>query len=61
MTESEQTYTILKTKLQESLDEQIDLQTIDINDVLKQSLVIRELSDVLNDTVDDEFSIFSNS
>jgi len=58
---SEQTYTILETKIQESLDEQIDLQSVDINDIMKQSLMIKELIDVLNDTVDDDPLVYSNS
>lgn len=58
---TEQTYTILETKLKESLDEQIDLQSIDIDDIMKQSLAIKELSDVLNDSIDDDPSIYSNS
>ena len=58
---TEQTYTVLETKLKESLDEQIDLQSIDIDDIMKQSLAIKELSDVLNDSIDDDPSIYSNS
>jgi len=58
---SEQTYTILETKLKESLDEQTDLQSVDINDIMKQSLVIKELSDALNNIVDDDPSVYSDS
>lgn len=58
---SEQTYTILETKLKESLDEQTDLQSVDINDIMKQSLVIKELSDALNNIVDDDLSVYSDS
>lgn len=61
MTELEQTYTILETKLKEALNEQTDLQTIDINDVMRESIEIKHLSDLLNDGVDDEPSTYSNS
>jgi len=58
---SEQTYTILETKLKESLDEQIDIQSVDIDDIMKQSLIIKELSEALNDTVDDDPLVYSDS
>lgn len=58
---SEQTYTILETKLKESLDEQIDIQSVDIDDIMKQSLMIKELSEALNDIVDDDPLVYSNS
>ena len=58
---SEQTYTILETKLRESLDEQTDLQSVDIDDIMKQSLVIKKLSDALNDIVDDSPLFYSDS
>ena len=57
----EQTYTVLETKMKESLDEQIDLQSVDLDDIMKQSLIIRELSDVLNDTVDNDPLDYTNS
>jgi hypothetical protein len=58
---SEQTYTILETKLKESLDEQIDIQSVDIDDIMKQSLMIKELSEALNDIVDDDPLVYSDS
>lgn len=61
MSTVEQTYTILETKLKESVDEQVDLQSLNINDVMEQSQIIRELSDMLNEGIDDEPLTYSNS
>ena len=61
MTASEQTFTILKTRIKESLSEQINLQSMDIDEVLEQSSDIKELAEALNDTVDNELLTYSNS
>ena len=61
MTASEQTFTILKTRIKKSLSEQINLQSMDIDEVLEQSSDIKELAEALNDTVDNELLTYSNS
>ena len=55
------TYTVLKTKLKESLDEQIYLQPIIIDAIMKESLEIKKLTDALENYMDDEYLIYSNS